>query len=277
MTFRSFLLTMTAAALALWAAAAPAPAADLRFDGAARQGGLLVGHAPPGAKVTVDGKAIPVSPLGLFLVGLGRDAAPKALVRVSLPDGSEERKTIAVARRDYDVQRVDGLPPRSVSPSAKDLKRIRAESALIKKARGRDTAAAYFVSGFARPADGTISGIYGSQRILNGQPRRPHLGEDIAAPEGTPVRAVADGVVALVHDGMFFNGKIVILDHGQGLTSDYLHLSEIAVQAGDHVKRGQRIGRVGKTGRVTGAHLHWGVALRGVRLDPALVASIQAN
>ena len=249
----------------------PARAVEIAFTGDFVQGGLVIGSTVPNAKVVVDGKPVRVSPKGDFLIGFGRDAKGSAEIRVTTPDGISEVRRIAIADRDFPVQRIDGLPPKQVTPDPETLKRIRAEGALIAAARKLDTAAPYFRSGFVWPAKGRVSGVFGSQRILNGEPRAPHSGTDIAAPAGTPVLATADGVVALVHPNMFFTGKTVMIDHGHGLMSVYGHMREILVKKGDVVRRGQPIGKVGSSGRATGAHLHWGISLFATRLDPALL------
>ena len=251
--------------------AAGAAGAELRLDGRPIQGGLIVGQATPGARVAVDGRAVRVAPDGRFLIGFGREAGPNAILAVIWPDGTQERRTLDIAPRAYDIQRIDGLPERLVSPAPEDLARIKQDSARISTARQRDTAETMFASGFAWPAIGAISGVYGSQRILNGQPRQPHFGVDIAAPTGTPVAAPADAIVVVTDEAMFFTGKTLMLDHGHGLTSVFAHLSEIGVGDGERVRKGQIVGRLGATGRVTGAHLHWGMALFGVQLDPALL------
>jgi murein DD-endopeptidase MepM/ murein hydrolase activator NlpD len=248
-----------------------AAGAELRLDGRAIQGGLIVGQAAPGARIAVDGRAVRVAPDGRFLIGFGREAGPNAILAVIWPDGTQERRALDIAPRAYDIQRIDGLPERLVSPAPEDLARIKQDSTRIAAVRQRDTAETMFASGFAWPAIGAISGVYGSQRILNGQPRQPHFGVDIAAPTGTPVAAPADAIVVLTDEAMFFTGKTLMLDHGHGLTSVFAHLSEIAVGDGERVRKGQIVGRLGATGRVTGAHLHWGMALFGVQLDPALL------
>ena len=265
-------ITVLAAVFLARAAVFPAASQTLRFEGPMIQGGLLIGHTGPGSAVTVDGTPIQVSPGGLFVIGLGRDAPPKIMVRATPDDGAAIVRGLEIERRQYDIQRIDGLPQKQVAPSAEDLKRIGDDSQKIAAVRADVSALTDFSSGFAWPLTGRLSGIYGSQRILNGEPRRPHAGVDVAAPQGTPVKAPADGVVALAHGDMFFTGKTLMIDHGHGLNSVYAHMSAIAVEPGQRVVKGQVIGRVGATGRATGPHLHWGVSLFNTALDPALLA-----
>jgi len=235
------------------------------------QGGLLVGETLPGAVVKVDGRPIPISSDGYFLIGFGRDAVPRSVLSVQLPSGRTIERLLEVAQRTYKVSRIDGLPRRTVTPNPEDLRRIRDDNAKIAKVRKRVGTGTGFIGGFLRPAEGRISGVFGSRRILNGEPRRPHNGLDIAAPRGTPVYAAADGTVALVDPDMFLTGQTVMIDHGLGLTSVYIHMSDIAVTIGDRVTRGDRIGAIGMSGRATGPHLHWGVTLLSTHLDPALL------
>jgi murein DD-endopeptidase MepM/ murein hydrolase activator NlpD len=251
-------------------AGAPAWTDDVMLMGQFVQGGLVQGRVSPGAKVTVDGHPLRVGPDGDFLVGFGRDAQSVTL-GVTYSDGRSETRTLAVEKRSWQIQRVDGLPPPTVTPNEEELQRIRAEAALAIEARKIDSAEPLFRSGFIWPAVGPISGVYGSQRILNGEPRAPHYGVDIAVPPGTPVVATADGTVTLAYEDMLLSGKTLILDHGYGLSSVYYHLSEIAVASGARVRQGEMIGRVGATGRATGPHLHWGMNLFDARLDPALL------
>ena len=264
--------TVFAGLLIAGSATLPAAAFELAFEGPLVQGGLVIGRIEPGSTVAVDGRPVRISPRGTFLVGFGRDAPPRTRVRATLPDGSAAVHTLDVERRHYEVQRIDGLPTRQVTPGPEEMKRIRAEASLIGAARTRNTAARGFEAGFAWPVVGRISGVFGSQRILNGEPRRPHVGVDVSADRGTPVVAAADGVVSLAHEDMFFNGKTLMIDHGHGLASIYTHLSAILVEEGGAVARGQPVGRVGATGRATGPHLHWGVSLFATHLDPALLA-----
>jgi murein DD-endopeptidase MepM/ murein hydrolase activator NlpD len=262
-----------AALLALAIAGAASAADDSRFhiEGAMSQGGFLFGTVPPGSRLSANGAALPVASSGAFAIALGRDAGPTLAVDVVYPDGTSEARAFEVAAKDWPVQRIDGLPERQVTPSDEDVAAIKDEQAKIAAARARVRDADAFMKGFAWPAVGPISGVFGSRRILNGQPRAAHLGLDIAAPAGTVVRAPADGVVGLVGPKLFFNGNVVILDHGLGVTTIYAHLATIAVVEGQLVHRGEAIGTVGKSGRATGPHLHFGLNVRGVGLDPAQV------
>jgi murein DD-endopeptidase MepM/ murein hydrolase activator NlpD len=255
--------------------AGSALAQDIRLEGQLTQGGLMVGQAPPGSRVTFDGKPLRLAKDGRFVFGFGRDHAAEAVLSLRLPDGRTEERRLEIARRDYQIQRIDGLPPRTVTPSPEDLKRIERDRALIGQAFARDSASTGstpgFAGNFAWPALGPISGVYGSQRILNGEPRQPHFGVDVASPTGTPVAAAADATVALAEPDMFYTGGTVILDHGHGLSTLYAHLSAVEVKAGQVLRQGEQIGRIGATGRVTGPHLHWGANWFGVKLDPSLL------
>lgn len=264
---------IVALAFAAFFMAAPPVAAEVRLDGAVEQGGLVVGRVPPGASVALDGRALRVDADGGFIFGLGRDAT-EVVLAVRHPDGREESRRLTVAKRDWPVQRIDGLPPRQVTPDEKALVRIRTEAALIADRRDRDSPAPGYRSGFRSPAEGRVSGVFGSQRVLNGEPRAPHAGVDVAAPEGSPVAAAADGVVSLAHPDMFFTGVTVMIDHGHGLASVYAHLKDAAVREGQAVRQGEVIGSVGATGRATGPHLHWGVSWFDVKLDPETVLGV---
>ena len=263
---RALFVACIVALIAAWPAAA-----QLRFEGEPIQGGLVIGQAAPGATVSVAGKPVRLTDDGRFLIGLGRDAKPRLEVSAIAPGGERQVASLTVNRRTYVMSRVDGLPDVQVTPDPKALARIRADNAQIGRVRSNDGAKPDFTSGFVWPVIGRVSGVYGSQRILNGKPRSPHNGVDVAAPEGMPVAAMADGVVALVHPDMFFTGITVMIDHGFGLTSVYAHMSKATAQQGQRVVKGQVIGAVGKTGRATGPHLHWGVTLFATHLDPALL------
>ena len=268
---RPFLFAMTLFVLLPFGSVPVAAESGLRLDGPRLQGGLLRGRVPPGSTVEYEGGAVRVSQDGWFLVGFGRDAPPEAELAVVYPDGRSERQVLKVERREYNVQRIDGLPPSKVTPSEDDLARIRKEVRIVKQARKIDHSRTDFLSGFQWPVKGIISGVYGSQRVLNGEPRRPHFGIDIAAPRGTKVVAPTDGVVTLVHPDMYFSGGTMIVDHGHGLSSAFLHLSRILVEKGERVTQGQVIAEVGSTGRSTGPHLDWRINLFDRRLDPSLL------
>ena len=248
-----------------------AHADDLRLDGKLVQGGLVQGTVPVGAKVTFEGRPVRVSAKGRFLIGFSRDAGPTSSLAVLLPGGRKIKKSLKIEKRKYQIQRIDGLPKKMVTPPKAVYDRIRAENAIISRARAKDTSDDHFESGWIWPAQGRISGVYGSQRILNGKPRRPHFGLDVAAPVGTPVVSPADAVVALAHRDMYYTGGTLILDHGHGLTSAMLHMDTVEVEVGDFVRKGQRIGTIGKTGRATGPHLDWRINLFKARLDPAFL------
>ena len=244
----------------------------IQLDGPRVQGGLVRGRVAPGSTVEFEGERVRVSRDGWFLIGFGRDAPPKAVLSVASPDGRRQRYGLAVKPREYRIQRIDGLPPGKVTPRSKeDLARIRREVAIVKRARLTDDARTDFLGGFRWPIKGPISGVYGSQRILNGEPRQPHYGVDIAVPTGTKALAPAAGVVTLAHPDMFFSGGTLIVDHGHGLSSAFLHLSRILVKKGQRVVQGQPIAEVGATGRVTGPHLDWRINLFGRRIDPELL------
>jgi murein DD-endopeptidase MepM/ murein hydrolase activator NlpD len=248
-----------------------AAAAPATLEGHMTQGGLVFGHVEPGARVWLDGADVMVSPSGEFLLGFNRDAPPEAKLKVLHADDSVEEHTLAIAQRTYEVQPVNGLPQNTVTPDAETQAKIAADQKKIDAARIPQATVAWYAHGFDWPALGPISGVYGSVRILNGVPRQPHVGVDIAAPEGTPVKSPADGIVRLAETGMVLTGGTIIIDHGQGLTSILIHMSAVLVRPGLFVSRGQIIGRVGHTGRATGPHVHWGMNWRDVRIDPQLL------
>lgn len=249
----------------------PAWAVDYTLDGDRVQGGLLLGRADAGTKVVFEGRKIRVSPEGYFVIGFTRDAKPTAVLDVTFPNGETRKETIKVKKRQYKIQRIEGLPPKMVTPPKKVLDRIKRENVLIKKARAEDSAVPYFLKGWIWPSKGRISGVYGSQRILNGKPRQPHFGVDVAAPVGTLVVAPSSGVVTLVEKDLYYTGGTIIIDHGHGLSSAFLHMQDVTVKKGQKVKQGDKIGTIGKTGRATGPHLDWRMNLFGARIDPQLL------
>jgi murein DD-endopeptidase MepM/ murein hydrolase activator NlpD len=242
----------------------------LELDGKFVQGGMVTGRVEPAATVALDGAAIPVRGDGRFFLGFGRDQGATAALVVTHPDGYVDRVALEIEQRAYDIQRIDGLPDQMVTPDAATLARIADDRKAVEAARAIDSDVPFFDQGFVWPAIGPVSGVYGSQRILNGEPRQPHFGVDIAAPEGTPVGAAAAGTVTLAKD-LYFTGNTVIIDHGYGVSTTYSHLKKMLVAVGDKVNRQQEIGELGATGRATGAHLDWRLNLFDVRLDPALV------
>lgn len=250
---------------------AGAAEADLQLTGSLTQGGLVHGQAEPGTGVYYGDRPLKLTADGQFILGFGRDAAASQSLTVIAPDGQVTTKEIQIAQRSYQVQRIDGISKKMMQPSADDLLRIRTEAEQARLARRIDTELRHFREPFSWPVTGRISAVYGSQRILNGKPRRPHFGIDIAAPTGTPVIAPAGGRVTLAHQGMFFSGATLIIDHGHGLSSSFLHLDRILVQKGQSVRQGEKIATVGATGRVTGPHLDWRINWFDERLDPALL------
>ncbi|MDV7338029.1 M23 family metallopeptidase [Terasakiella sp. A23] len=241
------------------------------LNGTFKQGGLVFGTVTPGSLVQLDAEEILVSPDGLFLLGFGRLAKPESFLMITYPDGTQVTETLNIDKQKYKISRIDGLPKKKVTPNPEASKRIIADNTAVKNTRNKVTLNTFFASGFDWPAKGRLSGVFGSQRILNGKPRSPHKGIDIAAPTGTLIKASADGTISLLHQGMFLMGKTVMIDHGYGLQSIYIHMNEIIVKEGQFVKKGDPVGKIGTTGRSTGPHLHWGVSLKNVALDPLLL------
>jgi murein DD-endopeptidase MepM/ murein hydrolase activator NlpD len=253
---------------------AQSSARAFELEGEAIQGGLMFGRCSPPCSATLDGNAVLVSPDGRFVIGFDRDESGDRSLQVSEADGVQQARILTVAAREYQIERVDGLPPQTVTPDPEALERIRLEAEMVASARARRDQRTDYADGFAWPADGRISGVYGSQRVLNGEPRRPHYGLDIAAPTGTPVHAPADGIITLAYDDMYFSGGTIVLDHGQGLSSSFLHLSRVLVEAGAAVRRGDVIAEVGSTGRASGPHLDWRMNWLNRRVDPQLLVGV---
>ncbi len=250
---------------------APAAAAVWRIAGEAVQGGLLFGTAPPGTQaLTLDGQPVRLAGDGRFLIGFGRDATSGTLA-ATLADGSTAARAIVVKPRQWRIESIPSLAQSTVDDPVYDARRA-IEVARIAAARAGVSDETGWTQAFAWPAHGRVSGVYGSQRILGGVPKSPHYGVDVAAKAGTPVLAPADGVVRFADGPLLLEGNLVMLDHGHGLVSAFLHLSRLDVHEGDHVRRGDRLGLVGKTGRATGPHLHWAMNWGSVRVDPQLLA-----
>ena len=234
-------------------------------------GGMVVLALHDGVALRLNGKPVPTVGRHAAL-GFGRDAALRQELQFQKADKSE-RVTLALSPRSYNIQRIDGLPPKMVTPAEEDLPRIIAQGKQKRAARAIMRRSDDFAQDFIWPVKGRISGVYGSQRFYNGEPRRPHYGIDIAAPRGTPVMAPAPGQVTLAEPDMYFEGGLIFIDHGLGVTSAYMHLDTLKVQVGDRVRQGDVIATVGSTGRSTGPHLDWRMFWNKARLDPALVAA----
>lgn len=242
------------------------------LEGQWQQGSVLFGRAPAGSQVWFNGRPLRLTEDGRFVFGLHRDESPSAELQVRLPDEPTALSYKAqVTTREYSIQRIHGLPPKMVTPPAEVQRRIEAEQRLVARARDRDSALTGFAEGFIWPCIGPISGVFGSQRILNGEPKQPHYGVDVAVPTGTPVRAPASGIVSLAHPDMYYTGGTLMIDHGHGLQSAFLHLSKLLVREGDVVRQGDVIAEVGATGRATGAHLDWRVNWFDARVDAQLL------
>jgi murein DD-endopeptidase MepM/ murein hydrolase activator NlpD len=247
------------------------------FPQSASQGALVIGKVAPDSKVRYADRDLLVTPAGDVVFGIGRDEKGPVSVDVRRPDGRHVREEIAVTPRDWPIERVDGVPPKTVEPPPEIAERIRHEQARVVAARVRDDARADFMETFIWPVEGRISGRFGNQRIYNGIPKAPHSGMDIAVPQGTPIKAPAGGLVTFAAPDLYLPGGTVLIDHGHGVSSNFLHMSRIDVKVGDRVEQGQIIGAVGKTGRATGPHLHWGLNWFDVRLDPLLLTGIQSG
>jgi murein DD-endopeptidase MepM/ murein hydrolase activator NlpD len=243
----------------------------IKFDGQFVQGGLVHAVVAPGTKVWFNKKRVKVSPDGDFLIGFGRNASTRALLSFAFPDGPIERHVLTVSDREFEPESIDGLPDEMVILD-KETKRALAKSRKrITKVRNRSSKVPYFKDGWQWPTEGKITSTYGRRRTLNGVDKGYHWGVDLAAPVGRDVVAPAPGKVVLAEEDVPLSGLLLILDHGHGLTSSFLHLSAFAVKVGDVVEAGQLIGKVGNTGRSTGPHLDWRINLFDTRVDPQLL------
>ena len=264
-------VSVVALMLVCLAATLKLQASPMVLQGSLQQGSLLLGTVEKGSRAVYRDRALPVTASGQFLLGLGRDAPASIELRIVDSEGLQTVQKYEVAKRDYRIQRVNGVPSKTVDPSASDLARIRNDSALVASARREITSKEDFLDGFQLPLDGPITGVYGSQRVYNGVPKSPHYGVDYAAPTGTQVLSPAAGIVRLAHRDLFYSGGTLIVDHGHGLSSSFLHLSDVLVAEGTRVSRGQPIAKVGATGRATGPHLDWRMNWHNERIDPQLV------
>lgn len=256
---------------AFLASTVTAHAVELTLDGDLTQGGFIAAQTEPGAIAKLNDKPIRIDDQGRFVFGFGRDETLEHVLTVTGPDGSTETRILTLTKREYQKQHINGLPKKYVSPPKDVLDRIRRENGEIYRIRNHDTDYGGVFGGFIRPAEGIVSGVYGSQRILNGEPKRPHFGIDIAAPTGTPIIAPAGGIIRMAEDDLYYTGGTIMLDHGHGIVSVFSHLSKIDAKVGDWVEQGVKIGEIGSTGRSTGPHLDWRVNWFQTRLDPALL------
>jgi len=243
----------------------------VEFQGKFIQGHFIIGKTEPGASILVDKKKVKVSKDGYFGFGIEKERKLDIVI-------TEENKNIVkkVLKRKYKIQKIDGLPGKKVTPPEEFYARIRKEGKLIAEARAIDSDLTFFKDKFIIPVDDAIiTGVYGSQRILNGIPKSPHLGLDFAKPKGTPIKAMNNGIVTLSEKDLYYTGATLNFDHGHGVSTLYMHMDEIFVNVGDHVKKGDVIGTIGTSGRSTGPHLDIRLNWFGTRLDPATILNIQ--
>ncbi len=241
------------------------------FIGEFKQGSFILGKTELSSIVTIDDRKIRVSKEGYFVFGLSRDRKKNVVIKI-IKDGSSKIYKREVIKRDYKIQRIDGLPKKQVTPPKEVYDRIKKDNILIGKARKIDSSLDFFKNKFTKPLDkAIITGVYGSQRILNGKPRSPHFGLDYAANEGTPIKAMLSGVVTLAKNDLYYTGGTIIFDHGHGISTLYMHMKDVGVKIGQRVKQGEVIGTVGQTGRSTGPHLDIRLNWFDVKLDPASV------
>ena len=246
-------------------------ASALELKGTLQQGAMVIGKVAPDAKVIFDGVPVKVSEDGVFVLGFGRDAALHSTLVVEAADGSRQQTTLTIAKREYAIQRIEGIAKTIMSPNQANIDRSREEAAQVRRARARVSDRMDFAGEFQWPLIGPITGVYGSQRIYNGVPKRPHFGVDMAAPTGTPITTPAPGTVTLAHPDMFFSGGTLIIDHGHGVSSTLIHLSKVLVKEGDEVVPGDIVAEVGAGGRATGPHLDWRMNWFKARIDPQLL------
>ena len=243
----------------------------LSFHGDLTQGGLIRGQVPAGSTLRLNGRKVPVDETGKFALGFGRDENKRQELVAVLPNGQKAQTVWTLKARHYDIQKITGIPEKIMNPDPAELERINREAAESAAARDIMSDGKDYQATFIWPAQGPISGVYGSQRFYNGEPRRPHFGLDIAAPRGSRVVAPAGGTVTLADPDMFFSGGTVILDHGAGISSTFIHMDAVLVKKGQRLEQGDTIGKVGASGRATGPHLDWRMNWFDVRLDPQLV------
>ncbi|CAB0149988.1 Murein DD-endopeptidase MepM [Pseudidiomarina piscicola] len=248
-----------------------AEASVIELTGARTSGALMMGKTSPENQVALNGENLVVSEQGIVVFGFDRDSRGTQQLTITQANGEVVTETIELEPRQYQIDRVEGVPQRTVTPDPKQVARARKEAAAVWQARQTFSQRHDFMTPVIEPAQGRISGVYGSQRIFNGEPRNPHFGLDVAAPTGTPVKVVWPGRVVFADDDLFYSGGTIIVEHGHGITTTYIHLSRVDVTPGEQLAQGDVIGAIGATGRATGPHLDWRVNWRNLRLDPALV------
>ncbi|MGY4515677.1 M23 family metallopeptidase [Lysobacter sp. HA18] len=276
----SMITLLAACAVSPRSTSAPVTATSrisIELPATASQGALVIGRAPANAHVRFAGRDIRVAPDGHFALGIARDASGSMPVSIDVPGSSPETIVLQIVPRDWPIEHVNGVPPATVNPPPAIAARIEAEQARVAAVRTRDDERVDFLQRFQWPVQGRISGRFGNQRVYNGSAGAPHSGMDIAAASGTPVHAPAAGTITFVDPDLYLTGGTVVLDHGHGVSSNFLHLSRIDVHVGDRVAQGQAIGAVGSTGRATGPHLHWGMNWFDVRIDPLLLVDVPAQ
>jgi len=244
--------------------------AEIKLSGEIKQGALVIGKTGIDNVVTFDNKVLPLSKRGDYVFGFGRDDEKTHLLQITHPNGKTEQKTLTPTKREYKIQRIEGIAKKIMNPSPKSAIRAKKDGIDVRTARKTLSDKTDFSKGFIAPIKGTITGVYGSQRVFNGVPKRPHFGLDYAGKTGDPVKAPAAGTVVMFVPDMFYSGGTMIIDHGHGITSSFLHLSKAYVKTGDEVKQGQVVAAVGASGRATGPHLDWRINWFNMRLDPAL-------
>ena len=243
----------------------------ITFEGKFIQGSFILGKTEPGSQVFIDKKKVKITSDGFFVFGLGRDRKNDVVITIN-----KEKIVKKVFKREYKIQRIDGLEEKKVTPPEEVYERIKRENKWIGEARAIDSDLTFFKNKFAIPVENAIiTGVYGSQRILNGKPKWPHYGLDFAAEEGTEIKAMLNGTVTLAEPDLFYTGGTLIFDHGHGISTLYMHMEKILVKKGQKVKQGDIIGTVGSTGRATGAHLDVRLNWFKTRLDPATVLNIK--
>lgn len=243
----------------------------LELKGHLTQGGLVTGQLDNAKSVSLNGKSLKLADNGLFVFGFGRDAKPVHTLSWVDKTGKNHSQDLVITLRDYDIDKITGVAKKYVSPPKAVSERISREAIAVRKARAVNSDLEYFLQPVLRPAKGRISGVYGSQRYFNGEPRRPHFGLDIANKTGSPVYAPISGTVVFAEPDLYYSGGTLILDHGHGVTSTYIHLSKLDVKVGQKIEQGTKVAEIGATGRVTGPHLDWRFNWQGERLDPALL------